>query len=101
MWAARRRRRRRGGAAPAPPLLPGYPKVMEAVAEAAPVRMLPDLFGGPARVVAARAPGLELLVLDAPHLYARPGNPYLAPDGGEWSDNGPRFAALGAAAALL
>ncbi|GGC34323.1 glycogen synthase 2 [Siccirubricoccus deserti] len=82
-------------------LLPGYPKVMEAVGGAAPVRSLPDLFGGPARVLAARAEGLELRVLDAPHLYARPGNPYLAPDGSEWGDNALRFAGLGAAAALL
>ena len=26
----------------------------------------------------------DLLVLDAPHLYARPGNPYLGPDGLDW-----------------
>jgi hypothetical protein len=34
-------------------------------------------------------------VLDAPHLFDRPGSPYLAPHGGEWADNGIRFAALG------
>jgi starch synthase len=82
-------------------LLPGYPGVMAAIIGATPVRSLPELFGGPARVLAAQARGLELLVLDAPHLYARPGNPYLGPDGNEWADNALRFAALGAVAALL
>jgi starch synthase len=33
-------------------------------------------------------------VLDAPHLFARPGNPYLTPEGADWPDNGRRFAAL-------
>ena len=44
-------------------------------------REFDDLFGGPARLVAGRAGGLDLIVLDAPHLYDRPGNPYLGPDG--------------------
>ncbi|MFN7243722.1 MAG: glycogen/starch synthase, partial [Dietzia cercidiphylli] len=38
--------------------------------------------------------GLDLLVIDAPHLFDRPGNPYLAPDGRDWPDNPQRFAAL-------
>ena len=37
---------------------------------------------------------LDLFVLDAPHLFARPGNPYLTPEGTDWPDNGRRFAAL-------
>ena len=43
---------------------------------------------------AARAKGLDLIALDAPHLYDRPGNPYLGPDGKDWPDNARRFAAL-------
>ena len=43
--------------------------------------------------------GLDLFVLDAPHLFARPGNPYSAPDGADWPDNAIRFAALGRIAA--
>ena len=35
----------------------------------------------------ARAAGLDLFVLDAPHLFDRPGNPYLGPDGRDWPDN--------------
>lgn len=82
-------------------LLPGYPAVMAALADADVAHAFDDLFGGPARVLAGRAAGLDLLALDAPHLFARPGNPYLGPDGREWPDNGPRFAGLGAAAAAM
>ncbi len=80
-------------------LLPGYPAVMQAVAETR--RMLPGFFGGDARIMAGKLGGQKLLALDAPHLFARPGNPYLGPGGAEWEDNGYRFAALAAAAALL
>jgi starch synthase len=41
------------------------------------------------------------MALDAPHLFDRPGGPYVAPGGGEWGDNAIRFAALGRAAAAL
>ena len=41
-----------------------------------------------------RAAGLDLFVLDAPHLYARDGDPYRGPDGRDWPDNAFRFAAL-------
>jgi starch synthase len=81
-------------------MLPGYPAVMQALAKPRALRRFDDLFGGPARLLRGTASGLDLLVLDAPHLYDRPGNPYLAPHGGEWEDNGIRFAALGVAAAL-
>ncbi len=82
-------------------LLPGYPGVMQALAEAGvtPALDLPALAGGAARLVGGRAAGLDLLALDAPHLFARAGGPYAGPDGQPWGDNGPRFAALGLAAA--
>ena len=35
----------------------------------------PDLHGGAARVLAGDANGVALFVLDAPHLFDRPGNP--------------------------
>lgn len=75
-------------------LVPGYPPVTAALSTATPVLSIDALFGGPARLLAARASGLDLLVLDAPHLYARPGNPYLGPDGRDWPDNPQRFAGL-------
>ena len=80
-------------------LIPGYPAVIGAIEGTQPVYRVADLFGGPAQVLAARAAGLDLLVLDAPHLYARPGNPYLGADGKDWPDNALRFAALAHVAA--
>jgi len=75
-------------------LTPGYPAILAKLEAAQPAHAYPMLFGGPARVLAARANGLELFVLDAPHLFDRPGNPYLGPNGLDWSDNAHRFAAL-------
>jgi starch synthase len=82
-------------------MVPGYPAVLDALTGAVAVHHFPDLFGGRATVLQATAASLDLLALDAPHLYARPGNPYLGPDGREWFDNGVRFAGLGAAAAAI
>ena len=82
-------------------MVPGYPSVMAALTGAKPVHAFPDLFGGPARILHGMAGPLDLLVLDAPHLYDRAGNPYLGADGAEWADNGLRFAGLGAAAAAI
>jgi starch synthase len=75
-------------------LLPGYPAVLAKLESAEPAYAYPDLLGGPARVLAGRAAGLDLFVLDAPHLFDRVGNPYLSPDGRDWGDNAQRFAAL-------
>ncbi|MEP7180639.1 MAG: glycogen synthase GlgA [Betaproteobacteria bacterium] len=80
-------------------LVPGYPAVVDALADAATIHTWKKLHGGPARLLRGEAAGLDLIALDAPHLYARPGNPYVGPDGKEWPDNALRFAALGAAAA--
>ncbi len=82
-------------------VVPGYPAVMTALANPAVVHRFADLFGAPATVLRAMVGALDLLVVDAPHLFAREGNPYLNPLGGEWADNGVRFAGLGAAAAAL
>ncbi|MCB4822805.1 glycogen synthase GlgA [Roseicella aerolata] len=79
-------------------LVPGYPKVMAAIGDAPIALDLPDRFG-PARLRAGRAGGLDLLVLEAPQFFDRPGNPYTGPAGEDWEDNGLRFAALGFAAA--
>ena len=82
-------------------MVPGYPAVLAALTDAVAVHRFAELFGGPATVLRGSAGSLDLLVLDAPHLYARAGNPYLGADGKEWADNGMRFAALGAAAAAM
>jgi starch synthase len=80
-------------------LVPGYPAVTGAIEDVQTVHNASDWFGGAARLLAGQAAGLDLLVLDAPHLYARQGNPYLGPDGRDWPDNAIRFAALSRMAA--
>jgi starch synthase len=80
-------------------LIPGYPGVMAKLAGAQPTHAYDDLFGGAARVLGGAAAGLNLFAIDAPHLYERPGNPYLGPDGLNWPDNARRFAALARVAA--
>ena len=80
-------------------LLPGYPAVMVDLEQAKPLHHYANLFGGPADVLQGRAKGLDVLVIDAPHLYDRPGNPYLGSDGKDWPDNAARYAALSRVAA--
>lgn len=79
-------------------LVPGYPAVMAAIEHGEAVYHFDDLFGAPARLLAGKAAGLDLFVIDAPHLYDRPGGPYVAPGGQDFTDNAIRFAALGAVA---
>ena len=54
-----------------------------------------------AHLIAAEGAGLALFVIDAPHLYARAGNPYVDRSGRDWPDNAQRFAALSFVAAEL
>jgi starch synthase len=75
-------------------LVPGYPDVIRALPTAEVQLHWPHFYGGPIRLLAGSHENLDLLVLDAPHLFARPGNPYATPDGRDWPDNGVRFAAL-------
>src|SRR4029453_18573568 len=58
-------------------LVPGYPAVREALTDVTAVHAFPQLHGGPAQILIGKAAGLDLFVLDAHHLYARPGNPYV------------------------
>jgi starch synthase len=82
-------------------LVPGYPQVVAALEAVEVVQTVATLHGGPARVLAGRAAGLDLFVLDAPHLYDRAGTPYASHDGKDWPDNAQRFGALGAVAAAI
>lgn len=59
------------------------------------------MHGGPVRLISASAEGVNLLLLDAPHLFDRPGNIYLDTDGRDWHDNAQRFGALSRVAALV
>jgi starch synthase len=82
-------------------LVPGYPAVLRALSEPTEQYAFNELFGGPARLLAAVVGELELFVLDAPHLYARGGGPYTSENAVPWPDNAIRFAALGQVAARL
>jgi starch synthase len=82
-------------------VVPGYPDLLNVLGEADEVLGFHNWYGGPARVLSASVAGLDLFVLDAPHLFARPGNPYVGPNGADWPDNARRFAALGRTAAEI
>ena len=83
-------------------LIPGYPAVLERLKHAKALCPLAGLFGGEGRLLSARLEdGLELLIIEAPHLYGRAGHPYVAPDGTDWPDNAERFAALAWVAAQI
>ena len=82
-------------------LIPAYPALASLVADGRSVMEFDDLFGGSARVVSVQAQGLDLLLLEAAHLYDRPGNIYLGPDGQDWPDNDVRFAGLSFAGAQI
>ncbi len=81
-------------------LVPGYPAVLEGF-DGAVAATWAGFFGGPARLLRGSRGSLDLFVLDAPHLYARPGNPYLDASGQDWPDNAERFAALSFAATRI
>jgi starch synthase len=79
-------------------MLPAYPGLAAKIGPSKVVWATPDLFGGPARLLAGQAGGVDFLLLDAPHLYGRNGGAYLGPDGKDYPDNPERFAALSWAA---
>lgn len=75
-------------------LIPGFPTVMAAFKKKKAVLQYPLLQGAKASVHSVQIAGLELFVLDAPHLFDRPGGPYGNATGVDWPDNWRRFAAL-------
>jgi starch synthase len=82
-------------------LVPGYPAVLKGMTELRDVGdAIPDLPSDTeGRIRIGRLPdGTTAYVLDAPVLFNRPGNPYIAPGGYDWPDNAVRFAALAWAA---
>ena len=56
-------------------IVPGYPSVMNSLGQVDGVIYLPHFFGAEARLLRATSCELSLFVLDAPHLFARPGKP--------------------------
>lgn len=82
-------------------LLPGYPAVLDALEGPVRVAAMTPLPGVEIALLEGYAAGHHLLVVDCPPLFRRKGNPYLAPDGADWPDNGVRFACLSRVAASL
>ena len=80
-------------------LLPAYPGLIDKAGAKTELFAFKDLMGGPARVLAGMAGGVDVLLLDAPHLYDRPGGPYGNPT--DFPDNPVRFAALSYAATQI
>lgn len=85
-------------------LLPGVPAILDGLGPLEPVVTFGPAFSAATvtvRLGRMSQTGLPVYVLDAPFLYERPGNPYLAPNGEDWHDNHRRFALLGWVAAHL
>jgi starch synthase len=74
-------------------LIPAYRRLRDRLAGMEVVWREPSLWGGEGTVHAGVIDGIDMLLLDAPHLYDREGGPYSGP-GGDWWDNAQRFAAL-------
>jgi starch synthase len=81
-------------------LLPAYRALRGRLEGMAEVWREADLWGGDGVVYAGEIAGMQVLLLDAPHLYDREGGPYSGP-GGDWGDNPQRFAALSWVAARI
>lgn len=84
-------------------MLPAYPSVRARLGKTKPkaVAHFDALFGGKADLLAVRHGGLDLLLLDAPHLFDRDGGPYSDHSGNDYSDNWKRFAAFSLVAAAV
>ena len=81
-------------------LLPAY-RTLRAMTSGWPVVFeVADLFGGTGRVLHGEVAGIQVLLLDAPHLYDRDGGPY-SNAAGDHPDNAQRFAALSWVAASI
>jgi starch synthase len=80
-------------------LLPGYPAVRAALERPRVQGHWDALLGTAARLLEGRLGDHQLLVLDAPELFARAGGPYADASGRDWADNWRRFAAFARAAA--
>jgi len=75
-------------------LMPAYLSVLQKLAK--PLQtfpLAPESGGEPSQLLESRLPDTELplYLLDAPHYFAREGNPYGQPNGEDWPDNGARF----------
>ena len=84
-------------------LVPGYPQVMKVLEPENPSKVagFSNLLGEKADILSASHKGLDLLILDAPALFDRPGGPYVDTSGSDYADNWKRYAAFSKAAAEI
>ena len=75
-------------------LLPAYPAIFRGIPETHVVAEF-DNFAGHVVLQYGEYNGLGVYLIDAPHLYAREGNPYHDADYNDYGDNYKRFALLG------
>ncbi|MDV1573012.1 glycogen/starch synthase, partial [Raoultella planticola] len=81
-------------------LLPGFPAIRDGVGEPQVVASR-ETFAGPMTLLFGDFNGVGIYLIDAPHLYDRPGNPYHDPQMQDYPDNVLRFALLSWVAAEL
>ncbi|MEZ5841332.1 MAG: glycogen synthase GlgA [Hyphomicrobiales bacterium] len=81
-------------------LLPNYPQVAGSLGRTRVIGRFRER-GGEVTLLSATAGGLNVIALDAPHLFDRPGTPYNTPEGQDWPDNHVRFATLAGIAARI
>lgn len=81
-------------------LMPAYPSLSALMERAEPVG---EIFGinGTVHLLSVEADGIDLLLVDAPHLFRRPGGPYITEAGVDWPDNHIRFGTLSRVAANI
>lgn len=84
-------------------LMPGYPAAIERAGEMQVVGLLPDLPGGPGRLLSGTMPDSDVpvVLLKTARFDARAGNPYVDANGEEYGDNALCFAALAHAAVAI
>lgn len=81
-------------------LMPAYPGMLEKLGPTEQVLADQSIYGFPVRVRAGRIDGINILLVDAPHMYDRAGGPYGNADG-DYHDNPERFATLCMAASAI
>ena len=74
-------------------LLPGFPEIRSGLQEPQQVASR-ETFAGPMTLLFGHFNGVGIYLIDAPHLYDRPGNPYHDQQMQDYPDNVQRFALL-------
>lgn len=84
-------------------LLPGYPKVLRALANLTVAANFSNLPGMPkaSLLTGTMSSGIPIWVIECPELYQRGGEPYQDENGLDWPDNAQRFGLLSKIAAVL